>query len=71
MKRPLLSIEPLEGEVRAGEEAVVVLYARVPQSLADTLRDIAHERSKGRRKRATVNELIIEALYAYIEKAPS
>jgi hypothetical protein len=41
---------------------MVALYSRIPPELADKLRDIAHERSKARGRRVTVNDIVVEQL---------
>ena len=46
----------------AGEEAQATLYCRCPLSLAVRLRTLAFERSKGKRRRVTQNDLLIEAV---------
>lgn len=45
-----------------GEEPQATLYCRCPLSLAVRLRTLAFERSRGKRKRATQNDLLIEAV---------
>lgn len=62
-KRPtLLGALAAPPEAEPAREELVALYARVPYSLAERLKDIARERSKAARRRVTVNELVIEAL---------
>lgn len=43
-------------------EPTTVIYARVPWSLGEKLRDLARERSRVEHRRVTVNELVAEAL---------
>ena len=43
-------------------EPTTVIYARVPWSLGEKLRDLARERSRMEHRRVTVNELVAEAL---------
>ena len=43
-------------------EATTVIYARVPWSLGEKLRDLARERSRAEHRRVTVNELVTEAI---------
>ena len=43
-------------------EPTAAVFARVPWSLAEGLRDLARERSKTERRRVTSNELVEEAL---------
>jgi hypothetical protein len=64
-KRPTL-LDSLAAPPETGgepvREEVVTLQARIPYSLAERLKDIAHERSKALRRRVPVNEIVIEAL---------
>lgn len=46
----------------AGPEPIVTIYARVPWSLGERLKDMARERSRMTGRRVTVNELVIEAI---------
>jgi len=50
------------------EEPVVPLYCRIPQSISVGLRDLAHERSRGKRKRVHLETLVAEALRRYLEQ---
>lgn len=43
-------------------EPTTVIYARVPWSLGEKLRDLARERSRAEHRRVTVNELVAEAI---------
>jgi hypothetical protein len=43
-------------------EATTTVYARVPWSLGERLRDLARERSREAGRRVTVNDLVVEAL---------
>jgi len=47
---------------------VVPLYCRIPQSISVGLRDLAHERSRGKRKRVHLETLVAEALRRYLEQ---
>lgn len=64
---------PAEGKPEPGDavdrealatspEPTTTLYARVPWSLGEKLRDLARERSRAEHRRVTVNELVIEAV---------
>lgn len=46
----------------AAPEPTTVIYARVPWSLGEKLRDLARERSRAEHRRVTVNELVAEAI---------
>ena len=50
----------------AGEEPLATLYCRCPLSLAVRLRTLAFERSKGKRKRVTQNDLLIAAIERFL-----
>jgi hypothetical protein len=50
----------------AGEEPQATLYCRCPLSLAVRLRTLAFERSKGKRRRVTQNDLLIEAVERFL-----
>jgi hypothetical protein len=43
-------------------EPTTTIYARVPWSLGEKLRDLARERSRTEHRRVTVNELVTEAI---------
>jgi hypothetical protein len=49
-----------------GEEPQATLYCRCPLSLAVRLRTLAFERSKGKRRRVTQNDLLIEAVERFL-----
>jgi hypothetical protein len=49
-----------------GEEPQATLYCRCPLSLAVRLRTLAFERSKGKRRRVTQNDLLIEAIERFL-----
>jgi hypothetical protein len=49
-----------------GEEPQATLYCRSPLSLAVRLRTLAFERSRGKRKRVTQNDLLIEAVERFL-----
>jgi hypothetical protein len=49
-----------------GEEPQATLYCRCPLSLASRLRTLAFERSKGKRRRVTQNDLLIEAVERFL-----
>lgn len=51
-----------ERPIIAAPEPTTVVFARVPWSLGEKLRDLARERSRTERRRVTLNELLIEAL---------
>lgn len=55
---------PLSESVEDGPQAT--LYCRCPLSLATRLRTLAFERSKGKRKRVTQNDLLIEAVERFL-----
>ena len=46
----------------ATPEPTTTIYARVPWSLGEKLRDLARERSRTEHRRVTVNELVTEAI---------
>ena len=46
----------------ASEEPQATLYCRCPLYVAERLRALAFERSKGKRRRVTQNDLLIEAV---------
>jgi hypothetical protein len=48
------------------EEPQATLYCRCPLSLAVRLRTLAFERSRGKRKRVTQNDLLIEAVEQFL-----
>lgn len=50
----------------AVEEPQATLYCRCPLSLAVRLRTLAFERSRGKRKRVTQNDLLIEAIGRFL-----
>ena len=50
-----------------GEEPQATLYCRCPLSLAVRLRTLAFERSKGKRRRVTQNDLLIEAVERFLD----
>lgn len=50
----------------ASEEPLATLYCRCPLSVAERLRGLAFERSKGKRRRVTQNDLLIEALERFL-----
>lgn len=50
----------------ADEEPQATLYCRCPLSLAVRLRTLAFERSKGKRRRITQNDLLIEAIERFL-----
>ena len=50
-----------------GEEPQATLYCRCPLSLATRLRTLAFERSKGKRRRVTQNDLLIEAVERFLD----
>jgi hypothetical protein len=50
----------------AGEEPQATLYCRCPLSLAVRLRTLAFERSRGKRRRVTQNDLLIEAIDRFL-----
>lgn len=49
-----------------GEEPQATLYCRCPLSLAVRLRTLAFERSNGKRRRVTQNDLLIEAVERFL-----
>jgi hypothetical protein len=49
-----------------GEEAQATLYCRCPLSLAERLRALTFERSRGKRRRVTQNDLLIEAVERFL-----
>lgn len=56
---------------RAAPEPTTVIYARVPWSLGEKLRDLARERSRAEHRRVTVNELVVEAINKLASKKSS
>ena len=50
----------------AEDEPTATVYARIPQSLFERLRERCFELSKGRRRRVTQNDLMIAALRQYL-----
>jgi hypothetical protein len=50
-----------------GEEPQATLYCRCPLSLAVRLRTLAFERSRGKRRRVTQNDLLIEAVERFLD----
>jgi hypothetical protein len=48
------------------EEPQATLYCRCPLSMAVRLRTLAFERSKGKRRRVTQNDLLIEAVERFL-----
>jgi hypothetical protein len=50
----------------ATEEPLATLYCRCPLSMAERLRTLAFERSKGKRRRVTQNDLLIEAVERFL-----
>jgi hypothetical protein len=49
-----------------GEEPLATLYCRCPLSMAVRLRTLAFERSRGKRRRVTQNDLLIEAVERFL-----
>jgi hypothetical protein len=64
---PVPSIVPAS-EPRHEDEPTATVYARVPQSLFEKLRERCFELSKGRRRRVTQNDLMVAALRRYLEE---
>lgn len=58
--------ETAPGAKPAEEEPQATLYCRCPLSLAARLRTLAFERSRGKRRRVTQNDLLIEAVERYL-----
>ena len=58
------AVEPgrLDPVALARPEATTTVYARVPWTLGERLRDLARERSREAGRRVTVNDLVVEAL---------
>jgi hypothetical protein len=50
----------------SGEEPLATLYCRCPLSVAERLRALAFERSRGKRRRVTQNDLLIEAVERFL-----
>jgi hypothetical protein len=50
-----------------GEEPQATLYCRCPLSLAVRLRTLAFERSRGKRRRVTQNDLLIDAIERFLD----
>jgi hypothetical protein len=48
------------------EEPLAALFCRCPLSMAERLRALAFERSKGKRRRVTQNDLLIEAVERFL-----
>ena len=48
------------------EEPQATLYCRCPLSIAERLRTLAFERSRGKRRRVTQNDLLIEAVERFL-----
>ena len=80
-KRPILDVTEYAGgdvaavpalpttsasEPRYEDEPTATIYARIPQSLVEKLRERCFELSKGRRRRVTQNDLVIAALRLYL-----
>lgn len=71
-KREVLNVEeyarradsPLAEPI--GEEPLATLYCRCPLSVAERLRALAFERSKGKRRRVAQNDLLIEAVERFL-----
>lgn len=70
-KRAALRLEAIDEPASApeaprgaggGPEPMTVVYARVPWTLGEQLRDLARARSKAEGRRVTVNEIAVEAL---------
>ena len=49
------------------DEPQATLYLRCPLSVAQRMRTMAFERSRGRMKRTTQNDLLMEAVKRYLE----
>jgi hypothetical protein len=82
-KRPILDVTEYAGaaaapssvsstapasEPRHEDEPTATIYARIPQSLFEKLRERCFELSKGRRRRVTQNDLMVAALRRYLEE---
>lgn len=73
-KRPVLDLTVSQPQPRPTpaeppqDEPIATIYCRCPQSVAEALRDIAYERSRGRRRRVSVNELVVQALREFIAR---
>jgi hypothetical protein len=50
-----------------GEEGTMTLYIRVPTSLGLKLRDRAADLSRGKRKKTSQTDLVVQALRMYLE----
>jgi hypothetical protein len=48
--------------VASGPEPTTTVYARVPWTLGEELRDLARRRSREEGRRVTVNDLVVQAL---------
>lgn len=48
------------------EAPLATLYCRCPLSVAERLRTLAFERSRGKRRRVTQNDLLIEAVERFL-----
>jgi hypothetical protein len=60
--RPVEPGRPDPAALGARPEATTTVYARVPWTLGERLRDLARERSREAGRRVTVNDLVVEAL---------
>jgi hypothetical protein len=82
-KRPILDVTEYAGasadpssvpsitpapEPRHEDEPTATVYARIPRSLFEKLRERCFELSKGRRRRVTQNDLMVAALRRYLEE---
>ena len=80
-KRPILDVAEYAGGEAASvparpaapapaphdeDEPTATVYARIPQSLFEKLRERCFELSKGKRRRVTQNDLMIAALRQYL-----
>ena len=51
----------------AGPEPTTTVYARVPWTLGEELRDLARRRSREEGRRVTVNDLVVDAIRRLLE----
>ena len=62
--RPASKAMPIPG---AGPEPTTTIYARVPWTLGEELRDLARRRSREEGRRVTVNDLVVDAIRRLLE----
>ena len=80
-KRPVLDIEEFSKRIPAtpvtpaaldpiggDDEPQATLYCRAPLSVVTRVKDLVHARNRGKRKKVSQNDVILEAVLQYLER---